>query len=51
MEIAVFRAQAFARHALDEANKQFNRQLVHHRENLSRATATMAAECPGFALS
>jgi hypothetical protein len=47
VEIVVFRPQAFDRDALDEANKQFNHQLVPYRENLSRATATMAAECPG----
>ena len=49
LKIAVFSTQAFDRHALDEANKQFNHQLVYYRENLSRATATMAAGCPGGA--
>jgi len=47
MKIAVFSAQAFDRHSLDEANAQFNHQLVYYRENLSRATATMAAGCRG----
>src|SRR5208337_4775752 len=46
MKIAIFSTQAYDRHALDEANKQFNHELVYYGENLHRTTAAMAAGCP-----
>jgi D-lactate dehydrogenase len=46
MKIAIFSTQAYDRHALDEANKQFNHELVYYGENLHRTTAAMAAGWP-----
>ena len=46
MKIAVFSAQEFNRHVLDEANQQFHHEILYYKENLHRTTASMAAGCP-----
>ena len=46
MKIAVFSTPGYDIHFLDTANKQFHHQLLYLRDNLSRATAALAAGCP-----
>ena len=46
MKIAVFSAQEFDRHVLDEANQQFHHEILYYKEKLHRTTASMAAGCP-----